>query len=56
MVDPKTQGLDTIYILDGNSSKPPTNKNYYRIYGHELCPDVESAMLAFSAKNMKYQF
>ena len=55
-VDPKTQTVETIYILNGNTEKPVTNKNHYRLYGHELCPDVESAFLAFASKNVKYQY
>lgn len=51
-----SQNLKTLYILNGHTAKPRTNKNYIRLYGHPLCPFVERALLAFRAKQVKHQF
>jgi glutathione S-transferase len=51
-----SQSLETLYILDGETAKPRTNKNYIRLYGHPLCPFVERARIAFKAKEIPHQF
>ena len=51
-----SQSLKKLYVLDGFTAKPLTNRNHVRIYGHPLCPFVERALLAFKAKEISYQF
>ena len=34
---------------------PETNKKYFRLYGHYMCPFVERARLVLAAKNIPYQ-
>ena len=55
MVESNTQDLTTLYITSSDQEKPATNKNYVRLYGHHLCPFVEKARLALSAKAIPYQ-
>lgn len=51
--------MDTLktfnYVSSLEKQKPPTNKNYYRIYEHNLCPQAEKVRAAFAAKNLKFQ-
>ena len=51
-----SQSFKKLYVLNGFTAKPLTNKNHVRIYGHPLCPFVERALLAFEAKEIPYQF
>jgi glutathione S-transferase len=46
---------ETFYYPSGENPKPITNNNYFRIYGHELCPFAQRAFFTFSAKNLLFQ-
>ena len=45
--------MKTIFYRSG--PKPFVNKDYFRLYGHMLCPFVERAALTLSAKKIQFQ-
>ena len=47
--------LARIFYAGGSEPKPATNKNHYRLYGHNLCPFVARARYALSAKGVEFQ-
>ena len=47
--------LQMIFVENADTPKPPTNKKYPRLYGHQNCPFVEKARIALAAHNVKYQ-
>jgi glutathione S-transferase len=51
-----SQSLKTLIVGDALTAKPLRNEKHIRIYGHHLCPFVHRALLAFTAKNVPYQF
>jgi glutathione S-transferase len=50
-----SSNLETIYVTDSDTPKPPTNTEFPRLYGHLLCPFVEKARMALAARAVKYQ-
>ncbi|TNV76667.1 hypothetical protein FGO68_gene10363 [Halteria grandinella] len=52
---PIYQTLKTFSIRTADTPKPPTNKNYPRLYTHILCPFAERARIALAAKGVQYQ-
>jgi glutaredoxin 2 len=56
MVDAsKLHTLDMFFCPAGDAPKPETNKNYLRLYGHNLCPFVARARYALALKNIPFQ-
>jgi len=49
-----TQSLKRFFYNAGDEPKPETNKNYFRIYGHTLCPFVGVARYAFALKKVDF--
>ena len=48
--------LEKMFVMTTKDSiKPETNKNYLRLYGHNLCPFVEKARIALNAKQIQFQ-
>lgn len=50
----ENQELETLYITDVNTPKPPINTKQIRLYGHHNCPFVEKVRIALAAKNIEY--
>jgi len=40
--------LDRFLYAGGEEPKPETNKNHFRLYGHNLCPFVARARFALT--------
>lgn len=47
--------LDQFNYLSGDEPKPETNPDNLRVYGHMLCPYVQRAYFALTAKEIPYQ-
>jgi hypothetical protein len=50
-----SSNLETIYVTESDTPKPPTNTEVPRLYGHLLCPFVEKVRIALAARGVKYQ-
>ncbi len=50
-----SSNLETIYVTESDTPKPPTNTEFPRLYGHLLCPFVEKVRMALAARGVKYQ-
>jgi hypothetical protein len=48
------QSLDTLIYI-GNVEKPKGNKNYLRLYGHNMCPFTARDRYYMAAKKLKFQ-
>jgi glutathione S-transferase len=56
MVDAsKLHTLEPLFYPGGDEPKPETNKNYLRLYGHNLCPFVARARNALALKGIPFQ-
>ena len=56
MVDAaKLHTLEQFFYAGGDEPKPETNKNYLRLYGHNLCPFVARARYALALKGIPFQ-
>ena len=47
--------LEEINYLSGDLPKPEVNPDHLRVYGHQLCPYVQRAYFALTAKDIPYQ-
>ena len=50
----KFDTLDSFLWPGGQVEKPPTNKNYLRLYSHNLCPFAAKARNALAAKGIEF--
>ena len=51
----KFQTLERFAWPGGKEPRPPTNRSFLRMYGHNLCPFVERARWTFSCKEVPFQ-
>ena len=49
------QTKELIFYSAKDGPKPPTNKNYLRLYGHNLCPFDERCRIVMDLKGIEYQ-
>jgi len=52
----ETQTLEGFKYSSYKHPKPETNKKYLRVYGNRLCPFVQRAVLALTAKEIEFQY
>jgi len=51
-----SQSQKSFIIPDALTARPLKNEKFVRLYGHDLCPFVQRAMLTLRAKNIPYQY